>query len=112
MTVLKSYKGSEISGVANLRMDNGDPILVKVGRSGVIVRSSRFGMFGPKLYESVDHDDAAKAAMSLGHLFPNHLVPDAMTNPVLRAFANAVLHCSTSEEVTYVLNEKAIHPAD
>jgi hypothetical protein len=111
MSVLKGFKGNDASGIANLRMDNGDPILIRVGQSGVLVRKSRIGMFGPKLYESVDSDDAAKTAMSLGHLFSNNLTPDGMANPVLRAFTNAVLHCSTPEEVMYVLNEKVIHPA-
>jgi hypothetical protein len=49
--------------------------------------------------------------MALDSLFPQQRIPAAFRNPVLSAYANAILQCSTAAEVAVTLNE-AIAKAD
>jgi len=44
----------------------------------------------------------------LTYLYPNSQLPPGFTDPVLCAFANAILHCATCSEVTTVLNEAIV----
>ena len=86
-------------------MDNGAPCWIGIAQTGVLVKKSKIGLFGTKLYEEKDLLWAAKAAMALHEVFSDDLTPAEMRNPVLTAFTNAVLHCSSIEDVKRVLNE-------
>lgn len=105
MGALGSYKDSRTGCYANVRMDNGDPCWISVAQTGVVVKKSRVGLFGAKLYEQKRAYDAAMTAKALAYLYPDRLTPADMTNPVLSSFTNAVLNCSTLAEATRVLNE-------
>jgi hypothetical protein len=104
MTQLHSYQDSRTGCYANVRMDNGDPCFIGVAQTGVLVKKSRIGFFGAKLYEQTRVYEAAMTAKALAYLLPGNLAPDDMTNPVLKAFTNAVLHCSTLAEVVRMMN--------
>ncbi len=90
---------------ANIRMDNGDPCWVGIAQTGLLVKRSRIGLFGAKLYEERNIYNAEKAAEALSYYYPDDLTPDGMWNPVLKSVVNAILHCSNLGEVTSVLNE-------
>ena len=105
MTKLHSYKDSAVGCYANIRMDNGDPCFIGVAQTGVLVKKSKLGWLGAKLYDEKLVYNAAKTAQALAKMYPEKLTPEDMTNPVLDAFTNAVLHCSTLAEATIVINE-------
>jgi hypothetical protein len=88
-------------------MDNGDPVFIRVEQTGVVVKRSISGLMGRKLYESETVNEAATTAKALARLFPKYVTPPWITNPVLRSFINAALHCSSAAEVTDVLNTAA-----
>ena len=90
---------------ANIRMDNGDPCWVGIAQTGILVKKSKIGMFGAKLYEEKDIYKAATTAQALSEKYQDDLTPDEMWNPVLKSIANIILHCSNLAEVTRVLNE-------
>jgi len=104
MSRLHSFKDGKGTCYSNVRLDNGDPIFISVAQTGVLVKKSKLGLFGPKLYQSRTVYDAAATAQTLHTLFPNYVGADGITNPTLRSFTNAVLHCSTTAEVANVLN--------
>lgn len=104
MTAIHSFRDNGGNCFSNVRMDNDDPVFVSVAQTGVLVKRSRLGWFGPKLYQSRTVHDAAETAMALDSLYPEYVVPDGMTNASLRAFTNAVLHCSSTTDVVHVLN--------
>ncbi len=93
---------------ATIRLDSGEPCLISVAQSGVLVKKSRFGWLGPVLYNEKVVYQAALTAKALSFLFPDSLLPPGFRNPVLSAFANAVLHCPTCGEVAIVLNEAIV----
>jgi hypothetical protein len=90
---------------ATIRLDSGEPCLISIAQTGVRVKKTRFGFLGPVLYNEENVYRAAATARALSERFPNNLLPAEFSNPVLRAFANAVLHCSTCAEVAVTLNE-------
>ena len=104
MSRIQSFKDSKENCYSNVRLDNGDPVFISVAQTGVLVKKSKLGFFGPKLYQSLTVYDAARTAQALHGLFPDYIGPDGMTNPTLRSFTNAILHCSTPAEVVNVLN--------
>ncbi len=90
---------------ANIRMDDESPCWIGIAQTGVLVKRSKAGMFGRKLYHEKNLHRAANKAMTLHEVFSDDLTPAEMWNPVLKAFTNAILHCSTIEEVERILNE-------
>jgi hypothetical protein len=61
MARLHSYADSRTGCYANIRMDNGDPCFISVAQSGVLVKKSRFGFMGAKLYQQVAYEAARTA---------------------------------------------------
>ncbi len=111
MTELYNFKDGMVSCYSNIRMDNGDPCFISVAQAGVLVRKSKFGLFGAKLFNNSDIYFCGNIARALWYLYPENKLPDGFSNPVLQAFTNAVMHCSTLAEVTRDLNE-AIRDAE
>ena len=91
-------------------MDDGKPCYISVAHTGVLVKQSRLGLFGPKLFRE-DPYKSAMTAKALAYLFPVRRVPPEISNPILMAFTNAVLQCDTTGQVAIVLNE-GIHRAE
>ena len=112
MSGLHSFRDKGSGCSANVRMDNGDPVFICVAQSGVVVKKSISGLMGRKLYESQTECEAATTAKALARLFPKYLTPPWITNPVLRTFINAALHCSSAAEVNEVFNTAVARAAD
>lgn len=89
---------------ATIRLGSGEPCSVSIARTGVRVKKSRLGWFGPLLYNETNLYKVAQTAEALDRQFPANLLPPGLTDPVLRAFANAIFHCSSSAEVAVILN--------
>lgn len=106
MTKLIRFLDDEHKGHrANIQMDNGDPCLVSVIQAGILVKRSRLGLFGAKLYEEKNINKSAKIAKILSGQYRDDLTPDDMREPVLKSVVNTVLHCSDLAEVTRALNK-------
>lgn len=89
---------------AGLKMDDNDPCWISVAQDKILVKKSVFGLFGAQLYCERNVYNAGNTARALSEKYPDDLTPPEMTNIVLKAFTNAVLHCSNLSEVTHVLN--------
>lgn len=85
-------------------LTNGDPVFISVAQSGVIVKKSRFGFMGSKLYEEINIYKAAQVAEALNMHFGEYQVPSEMTNPVLRALTQTALQCESAAELSVRLN--------
>jgi hypothetical protein len=99
---------------ATIELDSKEVCIVTVVESGVVVRAYRAHGFlarlvgpfiGPVLYREKDIYAAAKTAAVLAARFPEQNEVLAYRNPVLRALANAVWHCSNAAEVMLALND-------
>ena len=89
---------------ATVRLDSGEACQLSIAVTSVRLKKGRFGVFGRLLYKEKVSYRAALTAQILGFMFPDSLLPaDFPSNPVLRAFTNAVLHCPSYAEVAAML---------
>lgn len=88
-----------------IRLDSGEPCLISVAQTGVLVKRPRFVFLGATLYNERNVYRAAETGMALARRFPTNKLPVQIGNPVLRAFANAAWHCPTAAAIARVLNE-------
>ena len=88
-------------------MNNGDPVWIGIAQTGVVIKKSKVGLFGPKLFVSRDIYHAAKTAEVLDGQFDNNFIPEgySFSNPVLKALVKACMSCSRIEEFTLLVNE-------
>lgn len=92
------------SSYANLTLNNGDPIFISVAQSGILVKKTKFGLFGAKLYEETNVFKAAMTAKALSVFFRDCMAPAEIQNPALREFVNGVMICQSAAEVAMLLN--------
>lgn len=85
-------------------LENGDPIWISVAQAGVIVKKSRMGLMGAKLYYETNVYKAAETARVLDAQIREYVTPSEMTNPVLRAFTQAALECKSAAQLSVCLN--------
>jgi hypothetical protein len=113
MTTLVQFLDKGHLGLwARLKMDNGDPCWIGIAQTGIVVKKSKIGLLGAKLFEESNVYEAGMTAMRLAQEYPSDLTPPSMHNVVLKAFANAVMHCSDLAQVCRVLNEAKARSAD
>ena len=112
MSGLYSFRDKGAECHANVRMDNGDPVFIRVAQTGVVVKKSISGLMGLQLYKSQTMDEAATTAKALAQLFPKYVAPPWIINPVLKSFINAALHCSSTAEVIDVFRAAVARAAD
>ena len=105
LTRIIRFQDNENACYASLRLGNGEPCHISVARKSIIVRRSRFGLFGRKLYRELDAGRNAAVAEALDALYPANLLPRGFSNPMLSAFTNSVLQCGSAEEVTCMFGE-------
>lgn len=104
MTELVRFQDNQKGRWANIRMDNGDPCWISVAQTGVLIKKSKVGLFGAKVYEESDALTIGNIISALNDSYRDNLAPQDIGNPVLRSYVNAVLHCSDLAEVRQVLD--------
>ena len=80
-------------------MDNDDPCWIGIADTGVSIKKSKIGIFGRKIYEKGPLINQYVIAEKLNEEFPKDLTPNDIVHPILKAFTNAALHCSSLEEL-------------
>lgn len=105
MNAVDSFRDTPLQCFANIRLDSGEPVFVSVARSGVMVKKSRVGFFGRKLFVSGSADHAIRTAEALSMSFPEQKTPIGLNSLILKAYCNAILHCRSADEAERVLNE-------
>ncbi len=107
---------------ATIKLDNGDVVYVSIAAARVSVRqwdlsglfsavTSRF--FGPKLFRQSNAAKNERTAKALRFMFPQRTPAlPRFNDPLLAAFANAVWHCGSAEQVRAVLGEAAAKSAE
>ena len=90
---------------ATVVLESGEPCLLSIAQSVILVKRSKHGIFGATLYNEKNVYINARRTGALAYLFPDKQVPDSISNLSLRAFFNAILHCHNANDVCTTLNE-------
>ena len=81
MTQLIRFSDHVIKGNwARITMTDGQYCFIAIGHRSLVVKRSRTGIVGPRLFEVRRLDQVQTIAASLDIKFPKNLTPQAMTN--------------------------------
>lgn len=86
-------------------MGDRSPCWISVAQTSILIKKSRFGLFGSTLYRC-GIVEGAEIGCALWKRHYDDLTPKEMRHPILKAFVNAVLHCSSVREVQQTLAEQ------
>ena len=101
MTQLVRFSDDVIKGRwARIKMADGMPCYVAIGPRSIVIKKSKSGIIGSRLYEIRHLPTIEVMADELKHKFQNVLTPKGMTNSTLRPVVNAILHHEALDEVT------------
>jgi len=105
MGKLIRYSDGKAGCWSRVNLENGDPIWISVAQTGIIVKKSRMGLMGAKLYNETNVYNAAKTAQALDAQISEYVTPSEMRNPVLRVFTQVALECKSAAQLSVRLNK-------
>lgn len=104
MPTVVRFGDSKLECWSRVNFENGDPIYISIARSGIIVKRSRMGLFGPLLYSEKNIYNISETAQYLDMLITKYTTPDNMTNPILKAFTQTALDSLSIAKFTITMN--------
>jgi hypothetical protein len=97
-------KGLQGWGVgATIRLDNGDVCVLSLAATSVLVRKRRSAFSSETLYWEKDRSTIFRAVLALRVLYPTIAFPGKTKDRRLVAFANAIWHCDSAQQVASAL---------
>jgi len=104
VTQLTLFSDDVIKGKwARIMMANGEPCFIAIGPRSIVIKKSKTGIIGPRIFEVRCLALVEKIALSLSTKFPQSKTPSGMKNPLLRPIVNAVLHCQNLQQAVDLL---------
>jgi len=80
----------------------GDPIWISIARTGIVVKQSKTGLFGKKIFQGTP-DQSAEKTQQLYEAFGNVQIPNVVNNLALRIWIQAAICMRDSTEFVQVL---------
>ena len=103
MTELKTFSDDVIKGKwARIMMADGNPCFLAIGPRSIVIKKSKSGVIGPKLYEIRNLKQIECVIEIFTRNYCDDLTPAGMTNSILKPAVNAVLHCKNLDQVLSV----------
>jgi hypothetical protein len=84
----------------------GETIWIGIAQTGILIKLSKWGLFGKKLFEETNPFKAGEIARRLSSYIDDAPIPEGMSNIVLISLTANALQCSTSNE--FVARLKAV----
>lgn len=112
MGTLVRYADTRGQCWSRVNLASGEPIWISVAESSIVVKRSRLGIMGAKLYLESNVDKAARTAQTLDAEVAEYNTPTEMTNPVLRVFTQAALEAESAAELSIRLNRASRSVSD
>ncbi len=88
---------------ARITMSDGKYCFIAIGPRSLVLKRSKTGIIGPKLFEIRRLHQVEEIATILKQKFPQDLTPQAMTNSLLKPVVNAILHCNDLDDALVTL---------
>ena len=87
---------------ARVDWENGEPAFISIAQSGVLVKRSRMGFFGTKLYDERSiHDCVAMSRVLDDQVLKEESLislPNNLTSPILQSFTRLALETGSAAE--------------
>ena len=92
---------------SSVLLDSGEPIWISIAQNGIMVKQSRLGILGTKLFHETNMSRCVDVADALHRMIDSYTTPDGLQNPVFRVFTQTALNSRTSKDfATFVSNAK------
>jgi hypothetical protein len=105
MAKLVKFMDGKVFCWSRVDLDNGDPIWISVSQTGVIVKKSKWGILGEKLYKANAYESNLTAGALLTIYWDEGIkeeyeVINRMSNPLLSAFTLAAMVSKSANELS------------
>jgi len=109
MAKLVKFMDSKFSCWSRVDLDNGDPIWISVSHTGVMVKKSRWGILGEKLYKANAYESNLNASALLTIYWDEAIkeeyeIINRMKNPLLSAFTLVAMVSKSANNLSVNLN--------
>ncbi|MBU1053877.1 MAG: hypothetical protein KKC46_08610 [Proteobacteria bacterium] len=88
--------------LARVALNRREYVFISIAQVGVLVKRSRFGIFGPKLYEETNISSCMKMSKTLDKNLLSHkslsYLPKSMNDPVLKSFTRLAIESNSRVE--------------
>lgn len=109
MGCLVRYQDDTSGCWSRVNWENGEPAFVSISQEGVLVKRSRLGFLGTKLYVERDiHQCVAMSRVLDEHILNSSslgLIPDGLTGAVLVSFTRLAIETKSASEFCMRLGE-------
>jgi len=89
---------------AKIPINNGDYCWIKFTRLNLTGKRALFGVLKSSIYSERSLQRIQLKSLALVKHYPVDRTPNALKNPILKSFVNAILHCTNMAETEYILN--------
>jgi len=98
-TLLRFMDSQGMACWSRVDLESGEPVFISIAQGSVLVRRSRLGILGVKLYEENNIHNCVKVAYALDMQIRHYLTPPGMTNAVLRVFTQVALESRNAADL-------------
>jgi hypothetical protein len=111
MSKLIAFRDTSIECWARVDLPDGSPLFISIAKTGVTIRKSKSGLFGPKLYEETVLHRIGEFGVKLRLLIADDPeLPGAMLSPVLRGYTQIAMH--SKDIKAFLLNIRTVENSD
>ena len=80
-------------------MGDGNPCYIAIGPRSIVIKKSKSGIIGSRLFEVRDLKKIERIIRTLTVNFPDDLTPGDLNNRILKSVVNAALHCNELDQL-------------
>ena len=102
MGKLNRFQDDERACYSRVDWESGEPAFISIAQNGVLVKRSKLGLFGAKIYSEQDiHDCVAMSRVLDEEILKDEsllLLPIELTSPVLQSFTRLAIETRSAAE--------------
>lgn len=102
MGTLVRFQDNSAGCFARVDWESGEPAFISIAQTGVLIKRSRLGFFGAKLYDEQDIHDCVATSRVLDDEILSRIsliaLPADLTSPVLQSFTRLALETKSAAE--------------
>jgi len=83
---------------------SGETVWIGIAQTGILIKKSKWGVFGTKLFEETNPVKAGRIARRLSMNIQNDSIPQGMSNIVLISLTLNAMQCPTAADFVARLN--------
>jgi len=104
MSKIVRYLDNSYGCWSRVDLSDGTPLFISLAQTGILIKKSRLGILGPKLFKEEIVERLARMCQTIDSNITNYSTPEGIKNPVLKVFTQVALDSSSPAEFINRLN--------